>query len=173
MLSHLLYPEVFQQFAAHRREYADVSGLPTPQFFYGLEPGEEVAVDIEPGKRLIVKFLAVGSPHPDGTRTVFFELNGQPRDVTVQDRSLEPDAAAAVKADPADENQVGSPMPGMVVTVAVQPGDRVKAGQKLLTIEAMKMQTNLAAERDGVVKAVNVAAGSQVAAGDLLVTLEA
>ena len=172
VLSHLLYPAVFKEFAAHRREYGDTSGLPTPVFFDGLEPGEEVAVDIEPGKRLIVKFLAVGSPHPDGTRTVFFELNGQPRDVTVQDRSLEPDAAAAVKADPADPLQVGSPMPGMVVTVAVQAGDKVQPGQKLLTIEAMKMQTNLAAEQAGTVKAVNVAAGSQVAAGDLLVTLE-
>ena len=172
VLSHLLYPAVFKEFAAHRREYGDTSGLPTPNFFYGLEPGEEVAVDIEPGKRLIVKFLAVGSPHPDGTRTVFFELNGQPRDVTVQDRGLEPDAAAAVKADPADPNQIGSPMPGMVVTVAVRPGDGVKPGQKLLTIEAMKMQTNLAAETAGTVKAVTVAAGSQVAAGDLLVTLE-
>ena len=172
VLSHLLYPAVFKEFAAHRREYGDTSGLPTPVFFDGLEPGEEVAVDIEPGKRLIVKFLAVGSPHPDGTRTVFFELNGQPRDVTVQDRSLEPDAAAAVKADPANPLQIGSPMPGMVVTVAVRAGDKVKPGQKLLTIEAMKMQTNLAAEQAGTVKAVNVAAGSQVAAGDLLVTLE-
>ncbi|QDT16956.1 pyruvate carboxylase [Alienimonas californiensis] len=173
VLSHLLYPAVFKDFAAHRGQFGDTSGLPTPNFFYGLEPGEEVAVDIEPGKRLIVKFLAIGSPHPDGTRTVFFELNGQPRDVTVQDRSLEADAAAAVKADPADPNQIGSPMPGMVVTVAVQAGDRVKPGQKLLTIEAMKMQTNLAAENEAVVKSVSVAAGSQVAAGDLLVTLEA
>ena len=172
VLSHLLYPAVFKGFAAHRREFGDTAGLPTPVFFYGLEPGEEVAVDIEPGKRLIVKFLAVGSPHPDGSRTVFFELNGQPRDVTVQDRSLEPDAAAAVKADPADPNQIGSPMPGMVVTVAVRPGDKVQPGQKLLTIEAMKMQTNLAAESAGTVKAVSVAAGSQVSAGDLLVTLE-
>ena len=172
VLSNLLYPAVFKAFAAHRRDYADTSGLPTPVFFYGLEPGEEVAVDIEPGKRLIVRFLAVGSPHPDGTRTVFFELNGQPRDVTVQDKSLEPDAAAAVKADPADPLQIGSPMPGMVVTVAVQAGDKVQPGQKLLTIEAMKMQTNLAAEQAGTVKSVSVAAGSQVAAGDLLVTLE-
>ena len=172
VLSNLLYPAVFKDFAEHRRKYADTSGLPTANFFYGMEPGEEVAVDIEPGKRLIVKFLAVGTPHPDGTRTVFFELNGQPRDVTVTDRTLEPDVKAAVKADPADPKQVGSPMPGMVVTVAVQAGDKVQPGQKLLTLEAMKMQTNLAADIAGTVAKIHTAPGTAVEAGDLLVTLE-
>src|SRR4029077_13246440 len=88
VLSHTLYPRVFPEFAAHQKQYSDTSVLPTPVFFYGMEPGEEVSVDIEPGKTLIVKFLTVGDPHEDGTRGVFFELNGQPREVVVQDQAL-------------------------------------------------------------------------------------
>ena len=172
VITWLLYPKVFEEFAAHQLKYSDTSGLPTPVFFYGQLPGEEIAVDIEPGKRLIVKFLTLGDPHPDGKRTVFFELNGQPRDVTVVDKSLEPDRPTNVKADPANPNQVGASMPGMVVTVAVQPGNPVKKGQKLLSLEAMKMETNIHAERDGRIGQVLVRPGLQVATGDLLVTFE-
>lgn len=172
VVSYLLYPKVYQEFAAHQTRYGDTSGLPTPVFFYGLEPGEEIAVDIEPGKTLIIKFLTVGEAHPDGRRTVFFELNGQPRDVTIVDQSLETDTKQAVKADPANPTHVGASMPGMVVTVAVQPGDEVSKGQKLLTLEAMKMETTINAERDGKIGQVLVQAGSQVEAGDLLVTIE-
>ena len=147
--------------------------LPTPVFFYGMEPGEEVALDIEPGKTLIVKFLTVGDPHADGRRTVFFELNGQPRDVTVVDRSLESaDAKAREGRSRRQAKQVGAGMPGMVVTVAVKAGDTVAKGQKLLTLEAMKMETTIFAERDGVVKDVLVKPGSQVETGDLLLAFE-
>ncbi|QDT39034.1 pyruvate carboxylase [Stratiformator vulcanicus] len=172
VLSHLLYTKVFKDFAAHQAKYSDVSGLPTPNFFYGLEPGEEIAFDIEEGKRLFIKFLAVGNPHPDGTRTVFFELNGQPRDVTVVDKSLEPETAAAVKADPSNPNHIAAGMPGMVVTVAIQPGDSVKKGQKLLTLEAMKMESTVNAEQEGKIADVLVTAGRQVETGDLLVVME-
>ena len=110
----------------------------------------------------------MSEPHADGSRNVFFELNGQPRDVTVIDRSLEPTEKRAVKADPADANQVGASMPGMVVTVAIQPGDSVKKGQKLLTVEAMKMETTISAERDGKIADVLVKPGSQVSTGDLM-----
>ncbi len=172
VLSYILYPTVFKEFAAHQQKYSDVAGLPTPAFLYGMEPGEEIATDIEEGKRLIVKFLAVGTAHPDGKRTVFFELNGQPRDVTVTDQSLESTAVASRKADPANPNHVPAAMPGMVVTVAVAAGDAVKQGQKLCLLEAMKMQTAIAAERDGKVAEVHAAAGRQVEAGDLLFVLE-
>ncbi len=124
-----------------------MSILPTAVFFYGQEPGQEVAIEIEPGKTLIVKFLTVGDPHPDGRRTVFFELNGQPRSVTVRDLSLEPEEKVRAKADPANPMHVGAPMPGLVVTVAVKVGDTVTQGQKLLSLEAMKMETTLYAER--------------------------
>lgn len=168
----LLYERVFEDFSAHQLKYGDVSILPTPNFFYGLEPGEEIAVDIEEGKTLIIRFLTIGNPHADGTRTVFFELNGQPREVTITDNSLETDVAKAVKADPSNKNHVGSTMPGMVVAVAVKPGDGVKKGQKLLTLEAMKMETMINAERDGTVSEVLIKSGAQVETGDLLVVIE-
>jgi pyruvate carboxylase len=168
----LLYPKVYEEFIAHQQVYSDTSCLPTPVFFYGQAPAEEISFDIEPGKRLIVKFLSISDPHPDGKRTVFFELNGQPRDVTVVDKSLEPKASANLKADPAKPKQIGSSMPGMVSTSAVQAGDNVTKGQKLLSLEAMKMETNLTAERDGKVSQVLVKRGTQVAAGDLLIVME-
>ncbi len=166
----ILYPKVFEEFTTHQLKYSDTSGLPTPVFFYGQLPGEEIAIDIEPGKTLIVKFLTVGDPHPDGKRTVFFELNGQPRDVTVVDKTLEPDRPTNVKAEPGNAKHVGASMPGMVVTVAVQPGNVVIKGQKLLSLEAMKMETNLYAEADGKIGQVLVRPGLQVSAGDLLLT---
>ena len=171
-VTQLLYPKVFADFAGHQVKYGDVAKLPTPNFLYGQEPGEEISVDIETGKRLIVKYLAVGQPHPDGTRTVFFELNGQPREVTVVDKSLEPETKAAVKADPKDERQVAASMPGMVITVAVSEGDKVKEGQKLMVLEAMKMETTINAPKAGTVQAIQTPPGTQVEAGDLLAILE-
>ncbi len=172
VVSYLLYPKVYRDFVAHQQEYSDTSILPTPVFFYGQKPNEEIAVDIEPGKTLIIKYLTTGEPHPDGTRNVFFELNGQPRDVTVVDQSLEPETKKRLKADPNNPKHVAASMPGMVVTVAVQAGDTVKRGQKLLTLEAMKMETTITAEADGKVAEVLVEAGSQVETGDLLLVLE-
>ena len=137
-------------------------------FFYGPDPATEHLVEIEPGKTLIVKLLAVGEPHPDGKRTVFFELNGQPREVEVVDRSLASAVRETPKADPNDPNQIAAPLPGLVVGVAVNPGDAVRKGQKLLSIEAMKMETTLYAERAGEVAEVLVQPGTQVEVGDLL-----
>jgi len=172
VVSHLLYPQVFADFARHKQKYFDTSVLPTPAFLYGLEPSGEIGVEIEPGKTLIIKFLAVGEPHEDGRRTVFFELNGQPREVTVIDRALEPETPRRQQADPNNPSHVASTMPGMVVTVAVKPGDAVVQGQKLVMLEAMKMQTTIGAPRDGRVAEVPVHPGTQVETGDLLVTLE-
>ena len=170
-MTHLLYPKVYRQYVEHEQNFSDTSVLPTPTFFYGLLEQEEIAVDIEPGKTLIIKYVATGAPHPDGKRTVFFELNGQPREVTVVDHSLDGEAVQAVQADPANPAHIGASMPGMVVTVAVQPGDPVKKGQKLLTLEAMKMETAINAERDGKIQDVLVKVGSQVDTGDLLIVL--
>jgi pyruvate carboxylase len=172
VLSWLLYDRVFEEFAAHREQYADTSILPTPAYLYGLQPGEEIGIDIEQGKRLLIKFLTLGDPHPDGNRTVFFDLNGQPRNITVADAKLESTVAKKVKADPNDPNQISAPMPGLVVVVAVNPGSTVKAGQKLVTMEAMKMETTLYAEKEGTVAEVLVKAGSQVETGDLVVRLK-
>lgn len=171
VVSYLLYPKVYEDFAKHELSYGDVSGLPTPVFFYGQEPGEELAVDIETGKTLIVKFLTISDPHPDGSRVVFFELNGQPREVSVIDQSLESDVPKRQKADADDPKQIGSSMPGMVVTIAVEPGEKVAKGQKLLSLEAMKMETTVYAEVEGTVDQVLVKPGSQVEAGDLMIKL--
>ena len=172
-LSYLIYPRVFPDLAAHERSFADTSVLPTPLFFFGPEPGAENLVEIEPGKTLIVKLLTVGEAHAEGKRTVFFELNGQPREVEVVDRSLASAVREKPKADPSDPNQVAAPLPGLVVGVAVVAGDPVHKGQKLLSIEAMKMETTLYAERPGRVVEVLTTVGSQVKTGELLVRLSA
>ncbi len=169
--SYLLYPDVFATFAQTRRAYADVSVLPTPVFFYGLDQGEECVFDIEPGKRLIVKFHTCGEPQPDGTRTVFFELNGQPREVRVRDRSRQPEKPAAPKAASGDPDHVGAPTPGLVTGLFVAVGDDVKANTKLLTLEAMKMQSTIYAPKSGRVRKILVEAGSQVESKDLLLVL--
>jgi pyruvate carboxylase len=168
VVTHLLYPRVFPEFAAHQAKYSDTGVLPTPVFFFGMQPGEEVSVDIEKGKTLIIKFLTVGDPHPDGTRLVFFELNGQPREVLVQDQSLEGKGKVHPKADANDPHQIGAPMPGLIVSVTVAPGEEVSAGQKLFTLEAMKMETTVYADHSGRVAELLVSTGTQVAAGDLL-----
>lgn len=173
VISWLLYGRVYEEFAMHQVQFSDVSILPTPNFFFGMEPGEEIATDIEPGKTLIIRFVSVSTPHADGTRTVFFELNGQPREITVADESVEASAEASIKADPAITGQIGSTMPGMVVTVSVKVGDRIKKGQKLLTLEAMKMETTITADVDGKIRDVLAQPGLRVETGDLLVVIEA
>jgi pyruvate carboxylase len=172
VLSYLMYPKVFTDFIAYTEKYADVSVLPTDVFLYGLDPQQEVNIEIERGKTLIVKFLTVGDPHPDGRRTVFFELNGQPRSINVRDTSLEPAEKSRVQADAADPLQVGSPMPGKVSTVAVRTGQPVKKGERLLSIEAMKMETAVYSPRDAKVGEIHVEAGAAVESKDLLVTLK-
>jgi len=155
-----------------RQSWGDVEVLPSPQFFFGMQKGEEIAVDIEPGKRLVIKFLTLGEPHPDGRRTVFFELNGQPREVTVRDRSLKASAAERLKADPNNPGHIGAPLPGMVTSVAVERNQSVEKGGRLLVIEAMKMQSTVYAPAAGKVAALHAQAGQQVEAKDLLVVIE-
>jgi pyruvate carboxylase len=172
LASYLLYPRVFLDYAEHQKKYSDTSVLPTPAFFYGIAPGEEISVDIEPGKTLIIKFLTVGDPNPDGNRLVFFELNGQPREVLVLDKALAGEVRKRPKATPGNVKEVGAPMPGLVVSVTAAAGEEVAAGQKLVTLEAMKMETTIYAERAGRVAEVLVAPGTQVEAGDLLLRFE-
>ena len=152
VLSYLLYPEVFKKFAKAKKDYGDVEVLPSPQFFFGMETGEEIAVALEEGKSLVIKFLTLGEARDDGFRTVFFELNGQPREVDIRDRSLEVKGEQKQKADPANEGHVGAPLPGVVTTVAVTEGQTVKRGDRLLVIEAMKMQSTVYAPIAGKVR---------------------
>jgi pyruvate carboxylase len=170
--SGLMYPKVFVDYMADRSHFGDVSVLPTRAYFYGLEPGEEITIDLEKGKHLIVRFVASSEVHDDGTRTVFFELNGQPRSVKVQDRSKVAKRPPRRKAVADHPNEVGAPMPGTIATVNVLAGHAVARGDVLVTIEAMKMETSVRAERDGVVAEVVAKPGQAVDAKDLLVVLE-
>jgi pyruvate carboxylase len=164
---------VFAEYAEAEARYSDLSVLPTRAFFFGLTKGEEVNIEIESGKTLIIKFLTVGEPQPDGRRTVYFELNGQPREVAVADKALGAGAVKArPKAEPGTAKHVAAPMPGSVVAVAVAVGDEIATGQKLLALEAMKMETTLYADRPGKVAEVLVSPGSQVEGGDLVIRFE-
>ncbi len=172
VVTQLLYPRVFPEFAAHEQKYSDTSVLPTPVFFYGLEPGEEISVDIEKGKTLIIRFLTVGDANAEGSRLVFFELNGTPREVVVQDRSVASQVRRRPKAEPGNALHVAAPMPGLVASVLVSAGKEVAPGEKLFTLEAMKMETTVYAERAGAVAEVLVGPATQVEAGDLLLRYE-
>lgn len=170
LASYLMYPKVFREYAEHRREYGDVSLLPTSPFFYGLQDREEIAIDIDKGKTLVVRQTGRSeAPDEDGKIKVFFELNGQPRTTRVAKAGIAGTGKVRSQVDPANPAQVGAPMPGMVVTVSVKPGQKVTRGAPLLSIEAMKMETQMSAERDGVIKAVHVKPGDVVAAKDLMI----
>jgi pyruvate carboxylase len=170
-ISYVLFPEVFTAFQHHREQFSDTATLDTPTFFYGLRLGETVAVEIEPGKRLMIKLTAVGETQPDGTCIVYFELNGTPREVRVTNMSATPTTAVRAKADHTDWRQVAATMPGKVIKVLTAQGDDVKKGEQLLVVEAMKMETTITAPRDGRVITLLVQAGDRVLAGDLLVQL--
>jgi len=172
LYSHLMYPQVFKDFTNFRNSYDDLSGLPTPAFFYGLQVGEEIEVEIDPGKILIIKLISIGEPDDAGQRTLFYELNGMPRESTIFDNSLKSSAKAArAKGDPNDPAQICAPMPGMVSEVAVEIGQVVKAGDKLIVLEAMKMLTTVSANEDGVVSEILVHKGDSVDSDDLMARL--
>jgi pyruvate carboxylase len=173
LYSHLMYPQVFADFDAFRAKYDDLSGLPTAAFFYGLQIGEEIEVEIDPGKILIIKLISIGEPDEDGCRALFYELNGMPRESIVSDQSLKSLAKASrPKGEPANPAHACAPMPGMVTEVAVSVGKEVRSGDKLVTLEAMKMLTTVSANADGIVKEVLVKKGDQVDSDDLLIRLE-
>ncbi len=171
LYSYLMYPQVQNEFAKFVREYSDVSVLPTPAYFYGLQPDEEVTVAIEEGKTLFIKLINVGAVDKDGKRTVNFELNGMARTATITDKSVKATVKTRDKADPGDPKQVGAPIPGMVTSVACSVGGKVAKGDKLITLEAMKMYTTINAPADGVVDEISAQVGETVESKDLLVRL--
>ncbi|SEP15320.1 pyruvate carboxylase [Salinihabitans flavidus] len=169
---YLMYPKVFMDYMGRHRLYGPVRTLPTRTFFYGMEPGEEITAEIDPGKTLEIRLQAIGETAEDGEVKVFFELNGQPRVTRVPNRLVKSQAAKRPKAEAANPDHVGAPMPGVVASVSASAGQTVKEGDLLLTIEAMKMETGIHAERAATVKAVHVQPGAQIDAKDLLVELE-
>jgi len=169
---YLMYPKVYLDYMGRHDTYGPVRTLPTKNFFYGMAPGDEISVEIDPGKTLEIRCQAIADTNTEGEAKVFFELNGQPRIVRVADRSSTGAQAARPKAELGNDNHVGAPMPGVVASVAIQAGGKVKEGDLMLTIEAMKMETGIHAERDAIIKAVHVTPGAQIDAKDLLVELE-
>ena len=171
LASYLMYPRVWLDYAHQRIQYGNVGILPTAVFFYGMEPGEEISVSLERGKTLIVLYIATSEAHEDGTRTVFFELNGQPRSVRVPDRSLVALRPPQRKAEAGNVLHLGAPMPGTVATITATVVRKVARGDILATLEAMKMETAVRAESDGQVAQILATPGQQVDAKDLLIIL--
>ncbi|GHA52237.1 pyruvate carboxylase [Amylibacter ulvae] len=170
---YLMYPKVFLDYMGRHRKFGPVRTIPTKVFFYGMNQREEITAEIDPGKTLEIQLIAVGDTDDDGQARVFFELNGQPRTIRVTDRSKAATSAKRPTAESGNAAHVGAPMPGVISSVVVNVGQEVKQGDMLCTIEAMKMETGINAERDGVIKAIHAPAGSQVDAKDLLIEFEA
>jgi pyruvate carboxylase len=171
LYAYLMYPQVFKDLVKYINEYGHARVLPTPAFFYGLKPGEEISVEIQEGKILIIKLIYVSEPDKEGLRTLTFELNGRARECVIADKSIKSDVKRRTKADSADKLQVGAPIPAMVSAVTATVGHKVKKGEKLIILEAMKMQTTVYALADGIIDQVEVQAGDQVESKDLLVKL--
>ena len=174
LYSHLMYPQVHADFDQFLTNFGEVSGLPSPAFFYGLSIGEEIEVQIDHGKLLFIKLIGIGEADDEGRRNVFYELNGMPRESQVLDKSLAPkNAVTKAKGDAKDPLQVVAPMPGMVTDLAVGVGTRVKVGDPIISLEAMKMLTTISANIDGTVTEILVKKGDSVSTDDLLARLEA
>ncbi len=173
VFSHVMYPEVFAAYAKVERDLGDLSALPTPAFFYGMKPGQEVSVEIESGKTLFIRLVNIGAVDAEGKRAVNFELNGMTRQLAIVDKSVKPTVKPRVKADPAKPSEIGAPIPGLVTALAVSVGAKVAKGDKLLTLEAMKMQTTIYAPCDGVVQEICVQISEAVESKDLILKIRA
>ncbi|HVY51082.1 MAG TPA: pyruvate carboxylase [Devosia sp.] len=172
LASYLMYPKVYSDFVKTQDRYGPTEVLPTPVYFYGLEPGQEIFAEIERGKTMVINYLGRTEANEKGQVRVFFDLNGQPRTITVPDRTRIGEVQVRAKAALGDARQIGAPMPGVISGLQIKVGDKVRAGDVLLSIEAMKMETAIHAEADGVVVEVTVKPGDQIDAKDLLVRLE-
>jgi pyruvate carboxylase len=170
-LNRLLFPGPAREQLEAAERYGDVSVLPTRAFFYGVESGEEIEVELEPGVRLYIGVEAIGDPDEDGIRSVMWTLNGQTRPTDARDRGVTAERPPVEKADPAAPGHVAAPLTG-VVTIAVEEGAEVDAGAQVATIEAMKMESAISAPVPGTVTRVAVPSGTNVEPGDLLVVIE-
>lgn len=171
LIAYALYPKVFTEYIKTYEQYGDISTLDTPTFLYGMRLGEEIEVEIEKGKTLIVKLVSIGQPQADGTRVVYFELNGQPREVIIKDESIKSTVESKVKADPTNEEHIGASMPGTVIKVLVEKGEKVTKGDHLMITESMKMETTVQAPFSGTIKDIYVKSGDSIQTGDLLIEI--
>lgn len=172
LIAYALYPKVFLEYCQTVSLFGDISVLDTLTFVHGLRLGEEIEVEIETGKTLIVKLVSIGQPQVDGTRVVYFELNGQPREVVIKDESIKATAAMKQKADPKNQGHIAATMPGTVLKVLVSKDEEVKQGDHLIITEAMKMETTVQAPMSGKIKDIYVKSGEAIQPGDLLIEME-
>lgn len=173
VISYLMYPQIFLDYVAVYDKFGDVTKLDTPTFFHGMRMGEQIEVQIEKGKTLIIKLNSIGEPDSDGMRILYFDLNGQGREIEVKDMSITSTKAIRKKAEPTNKEHVGATMPGSVLEVLVKRGDRVSQGDPVVITEAMKMETMIRSTISGVVDQIYVIDGDQIEAGDLLIEIEA
>ena len=171
-LSYKLYPKVFEDVFNMFKKYDNVAVIPTKNFYYGMELGEEAIINIAPGKIIIVQLLSIGHPNEDGVRTVFFKVNGQTRNIEVLDRSLKIERVEHTKADPNDSAQIAAPLQGMLSKVFVKKGQELKKNDPIFVIEAMKMETTITAVEPGKVKMIELKEGTMVNSDDLVVVLD-
>ena len=169
LLAHALYPKVYEDYIKHTTTYGDVSVLDTLTFFYGLNVGETIQVEIETGKTLIIKLVQVSAANEDGIRLVSYEMNGVPREIEIKDVNVKSATTSRPKVDRSNPKQVGASMPGSVLKVLVEPGSRVHRGEQLLVTEAMKMETTIQAAQDGEIKAIHIKEGDTIQSDDLLI----
>ena len=171
LASYLMYPKVFKDFIEHYKEFSDTSILSTELFFYGPQQDKEYTIEMDRGKNLILRYLAKSEVNSNGKCSVFFEINGQPRTIDIENKEFSKNISQRAKAEDGNNDHVGSPLPGQVAKIFVQPGNKVIKGDKLLVIEAMKMETTINAEKSGTVKSINVLSGDNVETKDLLVEI--
>src|SRR5690625_1356199 len=172
VVAYSLYPDVFMSYHKFTTQFADVSVLDTPTYLYGMRLGEEIEVEIEQGKTLFIRLASISEPRSDGTRVIYFELNGQSREIIIKDKNIQSDIIELPKADEEDPKQIGATMPGTVIKMLCNEGDKVEKGDYLLITEAMKMETTIQAPFKGVVKRIYVKDGAAISVNDLLVEFE-
>lgn len=172
VISYVLYPKVFDQFMQTKQQYGDLSLLDTPTFFFGMRNGETVEIEIDTGKRLIIKLETISEPDENGYRTIYYVMNGQARRISIKDENIKTNTNLKPKADKSNPSHIGAQMPGSVTEVKVTVGEEVKVNQPLLITEAMKMETTIQAPFNGTIKQVTVVNGDAIATGDLLIEIE-
>lgn len=171
-LSYKLYPKVFLEAYNHHLNYGNVTNIPTKNFFYGMVPGEEIIVELDRGKTLLITLVSIGKPDYEGKVIVFFKVNGQTRNVVVQDHSIKINKIAHVKADKSDSKQIGAPLQGLLSSILVSEGQKVKKNDPLFIIEAMKMETTIAASEDVEVDKIILKEGTMINSEDLVIVLK-
>ncbi|PHR74094.1 MAG: pyruvate carboxylase [Lutibacter sp.] len=171
-LSYSLYPKVFEKAHEIYKEYGNLATIPTKNFFYGMDIREEIMVEIQPGKTVLVKLLSVSSANEEGIKTVFFKLNGENRSVDIKDKSLNIEKIENTKVDTENDNEIGAPLQGLLYKLLVKKGETIKVNDALFVIEAMKMETTVTATKSGKVKSITIIEGKMVMQDDLILTVE-